>query len=76
MLPLLLSLSLLTTPLPLALVAPPTPAPAAPSIPKEVFVSEKPKDAKPVADAKKSAKKGDTVVIEGEALVMVPARGQ
>ena len=66
MLPLLLSLSLLTTPLPLALVAPPTPATAAPSIPKEVFVSEKPKDAKSVADAKKSAKKGDTVVIEAK----------
>ncbi|MEY3141965.1 MAG: hypothetical protein RLY21_458 [Planctomycetota bacterium] len=70
MLSILVSLSLAlppsATPLPLAVVAPPTPAPAAPTIPRDVFVSEKPKDAKPVSAAKKSAKKGETVVIEAK----------
>jgi hypothetical protein len=41
------------------------PAPA-PAIPSDVFVAEKPKDAKPVAEVKKNAKKGDTVVIEAK----------
>lgn len=47
---------------------PPAPPPTAPSpsIPREIFVDEKPKDAKPVGEAKKAAKKGDTVVIEAK----------
>ncbi len=43
-----------------------TPAAPAPKIPTTVFVTEKPKEAKSVAVTKKSAKKGDTVVIEAK----------
>lgn len=47
------------------LFAPPpsTPPAAAPKIPEAVFVAEKPKDPKGVAEVRKTAKKGDTVVI-------------
>ena len=49
------------------LLAPPatpaTPPADAPRIPDAVFVTEKPKDAKCVSEVRKTAKKGDTVVI-------------
>lgn len=50
------------------MLAPPAPAADTPKIPDAVFVVEKPKDskgqdAKGVAEARKTAKKGDTVVI-------------
>lgn len=38
----------------------------APAIPETVFVAESPADAKCVAEAKKAAKKGDTVVIKAK----------
>jgi hypothetical protein len=71
MLATILSAVLLEAPLAPIAIEPPKPtappaAPNAPAIPKEVFVTEKPKDAKPVAEAKKTAKKGDTVVIEAK----------
>ena len=51
-------------------LAPPTaptePPTVAPVIAPSLFVTEKPADAKPVAASKKSAKKGDTVVIEAK----------
>ncbi len=50
----------------LILFAPPPPPAADPKIPDAVFVAEKPKDAKSVAAMKKSAKKGDTVIIEAK----------
>ena len=55
----------------LVLLAPPANAPAtppaeAPRIPDSVFVAEAPKDAKEVAAVKKSAKKGDTVVVKAK----------
>jgi hypothetical protein len=45
--------------------APKSPAPA-PAIPSEIFVAEKPADAKPLAEAKKNAKQGDKVVFEAK----------
>ena len=53
---------------PPAPTTPPAPkAPAnGPTIPSSAFVTEKPKDAKPIAEVRKSAKKGDTVVIEAK----------
>lgn len=49
------------------LVAPPAPpASDAPKIPATVFVQEAPKDAKDVAALKKTAKKGDTVVMKAK----------
>ena len=71
MLATILSAVLLAAPLAPIAIEPPKPttppgAPNAPAIPKEVFVTEKPKDAKPVAEAKKTAKTGDTVVIEAK----------
>ena len=49
------------------LVAPPAPPAAdAPKIPATVFVTEAPKDAKDVAALKKTAKKGDTVVVKAK----------
>jgi hypothetical protein len=44
---------------------PPAPTAPAPTIPDSTFVKEKPKDAKPVKDAKAAAKVGDTVTITG-----------
>jgi hypothetical protein len=74
MLTLIVSAILLATPIsPLSssAIEPPKPtvppaAPKSPAIPKDLFVTEKPLDAKPVGDAKKVAKKGDTVVIEAK----------
>lgn len=45
--------------------APKSPAPA-PAIPSEMFVDEKPADAKPLAEAKKNAKQGDKIVFEAK----------
>lgn len=51
----------------LLLAAPPSPpAEVPPKIPSSVFVTEAPKDAKDVAALKKSAKKGDTVVVRAK----------
>lgn len=55
----------------LLFLAPPADPPAnppaeAPRIPAAVFVTEAPKDAKDVAALKKSAKRGDTVVIKAK----------
>ena len=50
----------------LILIAPPTPPAPSPKIPDAVFVTEAPKDAKDVAAVKKSAKKGDTVVVKAK----------
>jgi hypothetical protein len=52
----------------LLIAPPPAPSQPQPSIPKETFVAEKdkPADAKSVSAARKSAKKGDTVVIEAK----------
>ena len=48
-------------------LAPPTTPPAeSPRIPPAVFVTEAPKDAKDVAALKKSAKRGDTVVMKAK----------
>ncbi len=50
------------------LAAPPASSPpeAAPKIPDTVFVETEPADAKCVAEVKKSAKKGDTVVVKAK----------
>jgi hypothetical protein len=50
------------------LLAPPpaNPTPSAPKIPDSVFVEAEPADAKCVAEVKKNAKKGDTVVIKAK----------
>ena len=47
-----------------AVANPPAPKPPAPAIPSEVFVAEKPEDAKPLAEVKKNAKEGDKVVVD------------
>ena len=47
-------------------IAPPAPPAEAPKIPPAVFVTESPKDAKDVAALKKTAKKGDTVVVRAK----------
>lgn len=44
---------------------PPAPTAPAPTIPDSTFLKEKPKDAKPVKEAKAAAKVGDTVTITG-----------
>lgn len=51
---------------PPATTAPATPPADAPKIPPAVFVTEAPKEAKDVAAVKKSAKKGDTVVVKAK----------
>lgn len=63
MLALICSVVLLAAPPAVPPAAPPAPAP---TIPSTVFVKESPKDAKDVAALKKTAKKGDTVVIRAK----------
>ncbi len=63
----LLSCSLFFAPTTTPPTTPPsTPATGTPVIAPSLFVTEKPADAKAVAASKKSAKKGDTVVIEAK----------
>lgn len=50
----------------LALAEPPAPAKPAARIPESLFVAEKPADAKCVSEVKRTAKKGDKVVVQAK----------
>jgi len=60
------SLAALCCSLAVSAAPPSTPVPDEPKIPASAFVSEAPKDAKDVAALKKTAKKGDTVVVRAK----------